>query len=119
MQVVNLKSKFKLFDETWAPKVIGALNGQLVKLARLHGEFIWHKHDEQDELFLILRGTLLMQLRQEELTIREGEMLIVPAGVEHRPVAPEEVHVLLFEPEETVNTGDVRDGRTHDTLEWI
>jgi mannose-6-phosphate isomerase-like protein (cupin superfamily) len=116
MSVVNLAEKLAGFSEHWSPRIVGELNGQQVKLAKLHGEFVWHHHEHEDELFLVLKGTLLMRLRDREVTVREGEFLIVPRGVEHLPVAEEEVHVLLFEPATTLNTGNLRNGRTIDEL---
>jgi mannose-6-phosphate isomerase-like protein (cupin superfamily) len=112
MDTVNLMEKFALFDEHWSPKVVGELNGQHVKLVKFRGEFVWHKHDHEDELFLVVKGRFLMEFRDREVRIEEGEFLIVPRGVEHRPVADEEVQVLLFEPAGTLNTGDVRDEKT-------
>ena len=112
MPAVNLKEKFAAITEAWKPCIVGELNGQHVKLAKLRGEFVWHHHEEEDELFLVMKGTLLMRLRDGEVTIREGEFLIVPRGVEHQPVAEEEVHLLLFEPAGTLNTGNVRNERT-------
>ncbi len=119
MLAVNLAQKFALFSDHWHPRIVGALNGQLVKLAKLHGEFDWHFHAAEDELFLVIKGTLIMQLRDREVTIGAGEFFIVPHGVEHRPVAPEEVHVVLFEPAATGNTGNVITEKTRTTLEWI
>ena len=119
MQVVNLAAKFATFSDHWHPRIVGALNGQLVKVAKLHGEFDWHFHEHEDELFLVMRGTLLMQLRDREVRLEPGEFFIVPRGVEHRPVAPEEVHVVLFEPDGTRNTGNVVTEKTRDTQEWI
>jgi mannose-6-phosphate isomerase-like protein (cupin superfamily) len=119
MQKVNLKEKLSLFSEHWSPRIVGELNGQHVKLAKLHGEFDWHHHDHEDELFLVLNGTLLMRLRDGDVVINEGEFLIVPRGVEHQPVAEQEVHVLLFEPSTTLNTGNVRSERTVDRPEKI
>ena len=107
MNVVNLKEKLAAFDETWSPKIVGALNGQHVKLSKLEGEFVWHSHEHEDELFLVLEGSLELQLRDRVVTLREGEFFIVPRGVEHKPVAHERCSVLLFEPEATVNTGEV------------
>jgi mannose-6-phosphate isomerase-like protein (cupin superfamily) len=112
MEKVNLREKFALFDEHWSPKVVGELNVQHVKLVKFRGEFVWHKHDHEDELFLVMKGRFLMEFRDREVRLEEGEFLIVPRGVEHRPVAEQEVHVLLFEPAGTLNTGDVRDERT-------
>ncbi len=112
MNVVNLAEKLAGFTEHWSPRIVGELNGQQVKLAKLQGAFVWHSHEHEDELFLVLKGTLVMRLRTGDVTLREGEFLIVPRGVEHLPVAEEEVHVLLFEPATTVNTGNVRNERT-------
>lgn len=112
MEKVNLAEKLSLFSDHWSPRIVGELNGQHVKVARLQGEFVWHHHDDEDELFLVIRGSLRMRLRDGEVTIDEGEFFIVPRGVEHQPVADEEVHVLLFEPATTLNTGNVRDDRT-------
>ena len=112
MDKVNLAEKFTLFAEHWSPKVVGELNGQQVKLVKFAGEFVWHHHESEDELFLVVEGRLRMDFRDREVWLERGEFLIVPRGVEHRPVAIEEVHVLLFEPASTLNTGDVRDGRT-------
>jgi mannose-6-phosphate isomerase-like protein (cupin superfamily) len=109
---VNLDEQIALIPQHWHPRIVGELNGQHVKLARLHGEFIWHHHETQDELFLVLKGTLRMRLRGGDVSINEGEFLIVPRGVEHQPVADEEVHVLLFEPAGTLNTGNVRNELT-------
>ncbi len=112
MDKVNLAEKLALFRDHWSPKVVGELNGQHVKLVKFRGEFIWHKHDHEDELFLVVSGRFRMDFPDRQVSVEEGEFLIVPRGVEHRPVADEEVHVLLFEPASTLNTGDVRDGRT-------
>jgi mannose-6-phosphate isomerase-like protein (cupin superfamily) len=116
MQKVNLAEKLALFHEHWSPKIAGELNGQQVKLVKFQGEFVWHRHEAEDELFLVLRGRFRMDYRErgEELAIdlEEGEFLIVPRGVEHRPVADEEVHIMLFEPAGTLNTGDTHDART-------
>lgn len=117
MNAINLAEKLASFPEHWSPRIVGELNGQQVKLAKLEGEFVWHHHEHEDELFLVLKGTLLMRLRDRDVTIREGEFLIVPRGVEHLPVAEEEVHLLLFEPATTLNTGNVRNERTIDRLE--
>lgn len=116
---VNLEDSLARIREPWSPRIVGALNGQHVKLARLRGEFVWHRHEEADELFLVLSGTLRMELRDGAVEIDPGEFLIVPRGVEHRPVAAEEVEVLLFEPEGTLNTGDADDPRRVETPEWL
>jgi mannose-6-phosphate isomerase-like protein (cupin superfamily) len=109
---VNLKEKFTLFDERWSPKIVGELNGQHVKLVKLYGEFVWHHHKQEDELFLVLSGRLRMDFRDRRVWVEPGEFIIVPRGVEHRPVAEEEVHVMLFEPATTLNTGNVRNELT-------
>ena len=112
MEKVNLAQKFALFHEHWKPKIVGELNGQYVKLVTFTGPFEWHHHDQEDELFLVVKGWFHMEFRDRRVRIEEGEFLIVPRGVEHRPVADEEVHVLLFEPASTLNTGNVRTERT-------
>ena len=117
MQAVNLADKLARIADFWSPKVVGQVNDVHVKLVKLKGEFVWHAHEAEDELFLVLRGTLRMQFRECETLVREGECLIVPRGTEHRPVADEEVHVLLLEPASTVNTGTAGGERTRDA-EW-
>ena len=118
MDVVNLSQKFGLFQEPWKPRIVGELNGSYVKLAKLHGEFVWHKHDNEDEMFLVIKGRLQIKLRERDLWIGEGEFVIIPKGVEHLPVAAEEVQVMLLEPKSTLNTGEERNERTVDA-EWI
>jgi len=117
-KVINLTDKFNLFQEPWHPKIVGELNDSYVKLAKLKGEFVWHHHDNEDELFLVIKGTLVIKLRDQELTIHKGEFVIIPKGVEHLPVAEEEVRVLLLEPKSTLNTGDVQNEKTVEA-EWI
>ena len=118
--VVNLERAFGSFDEAWKPRVAAELNGQEVKLVKLRGAFEWHHHEAEDELFLVVKGRLQMELRDRTVVIEEGEMLVVPRGVEHRPVALDGVcSVLLFEPASTVNTGDAGGERTVTELEWI
>jgi mannose-6-phosphate isomerase-like protein (cupin superfamily) len=112
VEKVNLADKLARFSAHWQPKIVGELNGQQVKVAKLLGEFVWHAHDHEDEMFLVLAGSLEMQFRDRTVTLREGEFLIVPRGVEHCPRADEEVHVLLFEPAGTVNTGTAGGMRT-------
>lgn len=119
MEKVNLAQKFSLFDEHWTPKLVGELNGQHVKLAKLKGEFVWHEHEDEDELFMVIKGRLVIRLRERDIPLEEGEFMIVPRGVEHCPVADEEVQVLLFEPISTSHTGNVRSDRTVDKLEMI
>lgn len=112
MNIINLSQKFDLFHEHWRPRIVGELNDSYVKLARLKGEFVWHRHENEDELFLVVKGKLQIKLRDRDLWIGEGEFVIIPKGVEHCPVADEEVQVLLLEPKSTVNTGDVQNERT-------
>ncbi len=119
MRKVNLAEKFGRITEHWSPKIVGELNGQHVKLVKLKGEFVWHHHDDEDELFLVVRGRLVMQLRDGDVLLEAGEFLIVPRGVEHRPVCDEEVDLLLFEPTSTLNTGNVRNERTREHLETL
>jgi len=119
VETVNIAQKLSLFTDYWNPRVVGELNGQQVKLVKLHGEFIWHKHDHEDELFYVLRGCLTMEFRDRTVEVRENEFLIVPRGVEHRPVAREEVSVMLFEPGTTRNTGDTTHALTRESLEKI
>ena len=119
MKKINLKQKFGLFAEHWQPKIIAELNGQHVKLGKFEGPFVWHSHEEEDELFLVVRGRFRMELRDGDIDLEEGEMLVVPRGVEHRPVAEEEVWMMMFEPMSTVNTGTAGGERTVDELEVI
>ena len=112
MDIINLTQKFSLIEEYWSPRIAGELNDSYVKLAKLKGEFVWHHHEKEDELFLVIKGRLCMKLRDGDCWIEEGEFLIVPRGVEHCPVAEEEVHVLLLEPKSTLNTGNVVNERT-------
>jgi mannose-6-phosphate isomerase-like protein (cupin superfamily) len=116
---VNLAEKLALFHEHWSPKVVGELNGQHVKLVKFLGPFVWHHHEDEDELFLVVRGRFKMEFRDRDVWLEEGEFLVVPRGVEHRPVAEEEVHVLLFEPASTVNTGSAGGERTVAELERL
>ena len=107
MEKINLAEKFRSFDETWAPKVVGELNGQYVKTTKFEGEYIWHKHDDEDELFLVIEGNVKIELRDRSIDLSPGEFFIVPHGVEHKPVAAQMAHVLMFEPKSTRNTGNV------------
>jgi len=118
MDKVNLSEKLALFGEHWKPKVIAELNGQHVKLVKFRGEFVWHQHRDEDELFLVLHGRFRMDFRDRSVELGPGELLVVPRGTEHRPVAEEEVSVLLFEPASTVNTGNVQ-GQLTAEVEWI
>ena len=117
--VVNIAEKLGRFQEQWKPKIVGELNDSYVKLVKFQGEFVWHLHEAEDELFLVVKGALRMRLRDRDLTVRPGEFIIIPRGVEHLPVADEETHVLLFEPKSTLNTGNVSNERTVPNLERI
>lgn len=119
MQKVNLAEKFAIFTEQWSPKNIGELNGQVIKIAKIQGEFVWHKHEQEDEFFLVIKGNISIKLRDQDINLAEGEFFIVPRGVEHKPVAEEEAQILMFEPAGTLNTGDVRDERTIEDVERI
>lgn len=119
MEKVNLEHKLSLFSEHWSPKIVGELNGQHVKLVKLKGEFVWHKHDHEDELFFVIKGSFKMEYRDRTMVINENEFLIVPKGVEHRPVAEEEVSIMLFEPASTLNTGDTESELTKHILDKI
>lgn len=119
MEAVNLKNKLASFSEYWNPKIVGEINESYVKLVKLKGEFVWHKHENEDEMFLVVKGILLIRFRDKDVSLDEGEFLIIPRGVEHLPVAAEEVHVLLLEPKSTVNTGNVVNEKTHVELERI
>ncbi len=121
MKVINVLKKFELFEEQWTPKIIGALNGQYVKLAKVEGDFVWHSHEEEDELFWVFKGTLMLDFRDKTVAVGPGEMIVVPKGVEHRPHTKEgeEVYLLLFEPQETKHTGKVKHEKTVTELDWI
>ncbi|MDT4954192.1 MAG: hypothetical protein QOJ02_2330 [Acidobacteriota bacterium] len=119
MSKVNIEEKLSLFNEQWKPKIVGELNGQYVKLVKFQGPFVWHHHDNEDEMFFVVKGRFRMEFRDHDEWIEEGEFVIVPRGVEHKPVAEEEAHVLLFEPASTLNTGNVENERTVPELETI
>src|SRR3989304_6150413 len=119
MEKVSLSEKFGRIHAYWSPRIAAQLNGQYLKLAKFKGEFVWHQHEKEDELFLVTKGSLTVQLRGGDVSLGEGEFFIVPAGVEHRPVAQEEVHALMLEPISTLNTGNVTNERTLQELEWI
>ncbi len=119
MNKVNLSEKFAAFSEYWHPKIVGEINDSYIKLAKLKGEFVWHLHENEDEMFMVIKGSLTLRLRGEEIVLNEGEFFVVPRGVEHMPVAAEEVHVLLLEPKTTLNTGNVKNERTLETSERI
>lgn len=112
IEKVNLAQKFSLFHEHWQPKIVGEVNGMHVKLAKLQGEFVWHHHENEDELFLVVKGRLVIKLRDGDIELNPGEFVIIPRGVEHLPVADEEVHLMLFEPAGTLNTGNIQNERT-------
>jgi mannose-6-phosphate isomerase-like protein (cupin superfamily) len=117
MHKVNLTEALSLFGEHWQPRIVGELNGQHVKVVKLQGEFVWHHHESEDELFLVVKGAMDMHLRDRVIHLGEGDFFIVPRGVEHKPVANEEAHVLLFEPAGTLNTGNVRNERTFEAVQ--
>jgi len=119
MEKIIITEKLKLFSEYWSPKIVGELNGQQVKLVKFQGEFVWHKHDDEDEMFLVIEGVLKMELRDKTIEIHKNEFLIVPKGTEHRPVADKEVSVMLFEPASTLNTGNTENELTKHNLETI
>ena len=118
-QPINFQDKLSLFSEHWSPKVIAQMNDYHFKVAKIQGEFIWHDHPETDEVFIVLKGQLELQLREASVLLREGEMFVVPKGVEHKPVARDECHILLVEPEGTINTGNVVDEKTAPNDVWI
>lgn len=121
MKAINLGKKFDLFEEHWTPKILAEVNGQLVKIAKGLGEIVWHAHDREDELFLVLKGSLVIRFRDREVTLGPGEMLVVPKGVEHAPYATEETHILLIEPRSTEHTGKTQSSQTVplEAQEWI
>jgi len=119
MESVNLAERFGKFSDYWSPKIVGELNDSYVKVAKLKGEFVWHHHPDEDELFLVIKGHLTVKLRDREINLDEGEFAIVPRGTEHLPVAPDEVHVVLIEPKSTCNTGNITDSRTIANLQRL
>ena len=123
MNKINLSDKLSLINDHWNPRIVGELNGQYVKLVKFVGPFTWHHHDTEDEMFLVVKGRFCMEFREggheRQLWLEEGEFLIVPRGIEHRPVAEEEAHILLFEPASTLNTGNVANELTRARLDWI
>jgi mannose-6-phosphate isomerase-like protein (cupin superfamily) len=119
IEKVNLSEKFGLFAEHWSPKIAGEVNDACVKLVKLRGEFVWHKHDDEDEMFFVVKGEIVIKLRDGDVRLGEGEFVIVPRGVEHKPFAAEEAHVLLFEPKTVLNTGDVVNELTRPELERV
>jgi len=121
LKKINLEEKFGLFDGYWSPKIVGELNGQYVKLAKLKGEIVWHSHENEDEFFQVIKGRIVMHLREQSITLNEGECFVIPKGVEHKPEAIEEAHILLFEPKTTAHTGTVKSKMTVEieNQEWI
>lgn len=119
METVNFAEKFGLFQDYWSPKIVGELNDSYLKLVKLKGEFVWHHHESEDELFLVVKGRLLIKLRDRDIWLGEGEFVVIPKGVEHLPVAEEEVQVLLIEPKTTLNTGNIENERTVADVQWI
>lgn len=119
MDPIDLTDKLSKFDQYWSPRIIGAVNDSYVKVAKLNGEFVWHSHEQEDELFLVVKGRLTIRFRDGDVHLEEGQMVIVERGVEHQPVAESEAHVLIVEPKATVNTGDVENERTVTDLEWV
>ena len=119
MNKINVPEKFSQIHDYWNPRIAGELNGQMIKLVKFKGDFVWHKHDDEDEMFYVVQGEFNMELRDKTIVIRENEFIIIPRGVEHRPVAPNEVSVILFEPASTLNTGDTRNAMTKEYLERI
>ena len=119
IEKVSLAGKLNRFSDYWSPKIVGELNDSYVKLVKLKGEFVWHHHETEDELFLVVRGKLLIKLRDRDIELEEGEFVVIPRGVEHLPIAEQEAHVLLLEPKTTLNTGNIRDARTVAELDRI
>ena len=119
MEKVNLNQKFSLIQDYWSPKIAGEINESYVKLVKLKGEFVWHHHETEDELFLVVKGKLLIKLRDRDVWLQEGEFVIIPKGIDHLPIADEEAHVILLEPKTTLNTGDTQNERTVTNLEQI
>jgi mannose-6-phosphate isomerase-like protein (cupin superfamily) len=119
LRKVILSEKFSMFEDYWNPRIAGELNGQHIKLVKFQGEFVWHKHDHEDEMFLVIKGSFIMELRDGSIQINEGEFIIIPRGTEHRPMANEEVHVMLFEPASTLNTGNQENEMTREQLDTI
>lgn len=119
MEKININEKLDLFDDYWNPRIIAELNGQQVKLAKFKGDFVWHKHDDEDEMFFVIRGELTLEFRDKTVYLKANECIVVPRGVEHRPVADKEAHVMLFEPKSTLNTGDAGSELSRNDLEKI
>lgn len=119
MKKINLHDKFALFNDYWAPKIVGELNGQQVKVAKVKGEFVWHDHANEDELFMVIKGRLIIHLENDSVELKEGELYIVPKGIQHKPEAKEECWILLFEPKQIAHTGDIESALTRNDEEWV
>ena len=119
IEKINIENKLALFTDYWNPKIVGELNNQYVKLVKLKGDFVWHKHDNEDEMFLVLDGQLKIELRDKTLNLEKNEFVIIPKGIEHKPVAENEVSVMIFEPKSTLNTGNTKNNFTKENLEFI
>ena len=119
MEKVNLNEKFSQFSEHWDPKIVSELNGQHVKIAKLKGEFVWHSHEHEDEMFLVIKGELIIEFRDRSVKLLPNEFITIPKGIEHKPVANEEVWIMLFEPASTINTGESGGEMTKENLDWI
>ncbi len=119
MEKVNVYEKLSTFSEYWSPKIVGEMNESYVKLVKLKGEFVWHLHENEDEMFMVIKGSLVIKLRAEDIVLNEGEFFVIPRGIEHMPVAEDEVQVMLIEPKTTLNTGNVKNDRTVENLEKI
>lgn len=119
MDVINIEGKFELFSDHWNPRIIGELNGQHVKLARIQGEFDFHHHKNEDELFLVIKGRMALAFRDKVVHLKQGELIIVPRGVDHKPIADEECLIMLFEPSSTINTGNIVSQKSRTKLDWI
>lgn len=120
MNTISIKEKFNKFNEQWTPKIIAESNGQLIKLAKTQGDFLWHTHENEDEMFIVFKGTFILEFRDKTVEVKEGEMIVVPKGVEHRPyTAGEEAWVMVIEPKSTYHTGNVKSERTVENQEWI
>ena len=119
MEKINLAEKFGRFSDFWSPKIAAELNDSYLKLAKFKGSFVWHRHEKEDELFLVVKGSLLIKLRDGEIALRPGEFTVIPRGIEHLPIANDEAHVVLIEPKSTLNTGDQKNDRTVEKLAWV
>jgi len=119
MDAINIAQKFSLFNEHWSPKILAELNGQVIKIAKIKGEFVWHRHEAEDEFFLVIQGSMVIKMRDKDIQLNQGEFTVVLRGTEHKPVAEQEAHILMFEPASTINTGGVRNELTRKMNEWI